>query len=37
LVDGPELKAYAMDFGSGGLVLLNIDAQNYVRLVKIAD
>jgi hypothetical protein len=37
LVDGPELKAYAMDFGSGGLVLMNLNVQNYVRLVKTAD
>ncbi|MBU3620739.1 DUF1566 domain-containing protein [Polynucleobacter sp. CS-Odin-A6] len=37
LVDGPELKAYAMDFGSGGLVLSNVNARHYVRLVKTAD
>ncbi len=37
LVDGPELKAYAMDFGSGGLVLSNVNTLHHVRLVRAAD
>jgi hypothetical protein len=37
LVDGPELQAYAMNFGEGGLVLSNLNQKYYVRLVRKAD
>ena len=37
LVDGPELKAYVMDFGTGSLALSNVNAQHHVRLVRAAD
>jgi hypothetical protein len=37
LVEGPELQAYAMHFGEGGLVLSNLNQKYYVRLVRRAD
>jgi len=37
LVEGPELKAFAMHFGDGGLVLASLENTHYVRFVRKAD